>query len=191
LAAYAGQTLTQEVALALVRQMFPDRTRQPDTFAPKQYKDYRFQVELLRDICDEIHPLHEAHYAETEHYRAGIALNMDYRALKEREYAGGLLQFTARDNAGQLVGHMRVYLSPSMHTQTLVATEDAFYVKPEHRGGFMAVRLWQYADACGEQIGVAETYFDSKLCNKADSMARYLKYTPVATRFCKINIPKE
>lgn len=191
LAAYAGQTLTQEVARALVRDLFPDLSHAPEKFVKKAYKNYVFACEHLADIREEIHPLHQAHYAETELYRAGIPLNGDYDALAERERAGGLLQFTSRTEAGELVGHMRVYLSQSMHTQTLVMTEDAFYVKPEHRGGFMAVRLWQYADACGAQIGVRETYFDSKLINRADQMAKYLKYTPIATRFCKINIVKE
>lgn len=191
LALHAGQTLTPEVAQAVVRGMFPDLSHKPGQFKEKHYKNYVFRCERFTDIQNEIHPLHQAHYAETEAYRASVPMNPDYEAFAEREWAGGLLQFTSRTDAGELVGHMRVYLSPSMHTQTLIATEDSFYIKPEHRGGFMAVRLWQYADVCAESIGVTETYFDSKLSNRADQMAKYLKYTPIATRFCKINTTKE
>ena len=190
LAKHAGETITKELAVAMVRELFPDRSYSPDLFAPQEYKGYVFQLERLADIRDELHPLHEAHYAETELYRAGIPLDMNYELLEERAHAGGLLQFTSRTLDGVLAGQMRVHLSKSVHTQTLIATEDVFYVKPEHRGGFMAVRLWQYADRFGEQIGVTETYFDSKLVNKADQLAKYLKYTPIATKFAKVNTPK-
>jgi hypothetical protein len=190
LALHAGETITKELAVAMVRELFPDRSYSPSRFQVQEYKGYVFQLERLAEIQDEVHPLHEAHYAETEIYRAGVPLNMDYARLKDRAHDGGLLQFTARTVAGELVGQMRVYLSISMHTKTLIATEDVFYVKPEHRQGFMAVRLWQYADRCAESIGVTETYFDSKLLNKADQLARYLKYTPIATKFAKVNPPK-
>lgn len=186
LAKYAGQELTRAIAVELVNEMFPDLTYSPERFGTGAYKGYTFQAERMADVQPELHPLHQAHYDETEAYRAGIAMMPNYEGMKERERAGRLIQFTARAPDGALAGHMRVYISPSEHTDTLIATEDTFYFAPAHRGGFTAARLWQFVECSVAAIGVREIYFDSKLVNKADAMARYLKYTPIATKFAKI-----
>ena len=186
LAKYAGQELTRANAVEIVNQLFPDLRYTPEKFGTGFYEGYTFQAESMTDVQTELHPLHQAHYDETETYRAGIAMMPNYENMQERERAGGLIQFTARAPGGGLVGHMRVYISPSEHTNTLIATEDTFYFTPAHRGGFTAVRLWQFVEKSVIAIGVREIYFDSKLVNKADVMARYLKYTPIATKFAKI-----
>ena len=186
LAKHLGETLTVDLAVLLVRELFPDLAHAPEKFGVASYKGYTFQVERLAAVLPELHPLHQAHYAETELYRASIPMMPNYGGMKEREQAGQLIQFTARSAIGELVGHMRVYVSPSQHTDTLIATEDSFYVMPEHRGGFLAVRLWQFVERSVIAIGVREIYFSSKLVNKADAMARYLKYQPIATRFAKV-----
>jgi len=187
LAKAIGKTLTPELAAEIACELFnsPDLAPPPGTFAPSQYGAYTFALESLRKILPELHALHALHYAETEVYRAGIPMNPDYAAMAQSEHDGQLLQFTARRDR-ELVGNMRVYLVPSRHTQTLTATEDTFFIVPEHRGGFMAVRLWQYVERCVIAAGAREICFDSKTINKADAMARYLKYQPVATKFVKV-----
>lgn len=188
LARHAGEMITQETAIAIVRELFPDVSYSPELFGQGGYQGYTFQCESFAEALAALHQLHLRHYVETEKYRAGIPMNPDYKSINERERAGGMLQFTARSIAtGELVGSMRVYINPSLHTQNLICTEDVFYVVPEHRGGFMAVRLWQFVEDCVVRIvGVKEIYFDSKLVNKADVMAKYLKYTPIATKFAKV-----
>lgn len=187
LALHAGQTLTQAVAIEIVRALFPDRSYAPERFEPGEYKGYTFQVERLAAVLPELHPQHEQHYAETEKHRAGIPLNMDYAGMLERERAGALIQFTAREKAtGALVGNIRINVARSSHTQTLISTEDTYFVLPEHRRGFLAVRFWQWAEACGISIGIREARFNSKLVNKADRLALYLGYKPVGTMMVKI-----
>jgi len=186
LALHAGELLTPRVAADLVNKMFPDRSHDPAQFGLKVYGDYTFQAERFAAALPELHPLHERHYLETEKHRAGLALNPDYDGVLERERGGGVIQFTARTSAGELVGNMRVVIGVSVHTQTLFCEEDTFYVVPEHRGGFMAVRLWQFVENAVRSIGVREVRFNSKLANRADQMARYLKYQPVAQLFVKI-----
>jgi hypothetical protein len=187
LAKAIGRTLTPELALEIARELFnsPDLSFPPGRFEPAHYKGYDFALESFREILPELHELHALHYAETEGYRAGIAMNPDYDAMAQSEHNGQLMQFTARQDS-KLVANMRVYLTQSRHTQTLIASEDTFYVLPEHRGGFMAVRLWQYVERCVIAAGAREICFDSKTMNKADSMAKYLKYKPVAIKFIKV-----
>lgn len=175
--------LAKEIAVAICDDA--DATIDISKFDRVDYKDYQFQCELLRDILPEMHKLHVQHYAEVEVEKAGLQFNPDYNRLLDIEKLGGLLQFTVR-NQGELVGNMRIYVSKSTHTQTMICSEDTFYVTPEHRGGFMAVRFWQYVEQCCIQHGAREIHFDSKLMNNADAMARYLKYQPVAIKFMKV-----
>ena len=186
LALYAGQTITQALAVEMVGKLFPDRSYDPAQFGWQDYKGYTFQAERFADALPELTPLHDAHYLETEKHRAGLALDPDFEGIKERERNGGLIQFTARTETGELVGNMRVVIGISAHTQTLFCEEDTFYVVPEHRGGFMAVRLWQFVEAAVRSVGVREVRFNSRLSTGADSMAKYLKYQPVALHFVKI-----
>lgn len=186
LAANIGKVLTSELAINMAREICaaPDQSRDPADYLPTEYRGYVLAMERFSEVLPELHILHQRHYLEVD--TSGIAMNPDYHAMRASEHEGNLMQFTARVKAsGELVGNMRVYLGMSRHTQTLFAQEDTFYVTPEHRGGFMAVRLWQFAEACVVKAGAREVFFDSKTLNHADSMARYLKYKPVAIKFSK------
>ena len=153
-------------------------------FAPIHKGAYTIQAERFVDVLPELHPLHAAHWQETEKYRAGIALDPDYEAMAERERWGKLLQMTVRLD-GRLVGHVRMYVNRSLHTQTLYADEDTLYMEPAHRGGFVAIALMRYAEKCLLALGIREIRSNSKIINKADVLMRRLGYPQVAIHFCK------
>ncbi|MDZ7892318.1 MAG: hypothetical protein U5L73_11250 [Rhodoferax sp.] len=186
LSQYIGKTLTLEDAKAIAKAVSatPDRSHDPRQFEPATYQRLTFQVERFADIEEEIHPLHVAHYAETEAYRAGVPMNPDYAHFRRCERDGGLLQFTARAQ-GELVGNIRMYLFNNLHTQTLSAKEDTFFMTPAVRKGFSAIRFWQYMERCLQQIGVQEITTDSKLVNQVGRLNTYLGYTHVANVFHK------
>ena len=188
IAKYLGQVLTPETAKAMALEIAdgPNTPIDIDAFAAQNYRGYVIRLERFAQILPDLQVLHERHYLETETYRAGIALNPDLYAMCRRERSGQLLQATVRTSSGELIGNMRVYLGTSLHTQTLFCTEDTFYVVPEHRGGFLAVRLWQYVERAVIALGVREIFFDSKSVNHADAMARYLKYQAIGIKFAKV-----
>lgn len=189
LSRHIGKTIDMKTANEIIGDILDtiDCTIDATQFAPVIYGKYTIACESFKNALPELHDLHVKQYEETEVHKAGIPRNFDYDTLLEKESQGGLLQFTSRiTDTGELVGNMRVYINTSVHTQTKVCTEDTFYVVPEHRGGFMAVRLWKYVERCSIEIGVREIYFDSKMVNKADRMAKYLGYTPVAIKFAKV-----
>lgn len=152
---------------------------------PEPYKDYTIAVERMADILDELHPLHVSHWQETEKYRHGLKLDPDYDHMLHSEKVGGLVQFTVR-YGGELVGNLRMYLSRSLHTKTLVAQEDTLYLIPDHRGSFLAMRLIQYAERALRDMGVREIRCNSKTANRADVLMRRMGYDEVAIQFSKI-----
>ena len=187
LAKHADQVLTQDVARAILDDIFPDLSYAPEQFGRMDYAGYSIQAERFTEVLPELESLHAAQWSETEKARLGVAMDPNYTYMAEQERAGQLIQFTARDSATwELVGNMRVYIYRDLHAKQLTGKEDTFFILPEHRGGFLAVRLWQFAEKSVVSVGVREVRFSSKLVNKADRMARYLKYTPVGTEFIKV-----
>lgn len=184
LARFAGQTISYELAVEIVRELFPEQAYDPANFIPQYYKGLTFRVERFSDIEAEIHALHLAHWQETEAHRHEVAMHPDYEAFKEDERSGKLVQLTARDG-DLLVGNIRMYLYTSRHTQTLAAKEDTFYLLPGHRKGFAAIRFWQYMEACLKSIGVQEITTDSKVVNQVGRLNKYLGYSHIANVFHK------
>lgn len=115
-------------------------------------------------------------------------MDPNYRAFKVAEAAGRLVQFTARDVHGVLAGNIRMYLFTNQHTNTLAAKEDTFFILPEHRKGFTAVRFWQYMERCLEHIGVIEITTDSKVINNVGQLSKYMGYKHIANTYHRLLI---
>lgn len=194
LAAFLGQKLTPEVASGIVCAVLgeADRSIDPQQFEPQQHGPYTLRVERFRDILGELHPLHLAHWQETERYRHVVGFEPDYDAAVYSEQCGELIQFTARVD-GQLVGHLRLYLGRSRHSGTLFAHEDTLFVAVEHRQGMLGLQLLRYAEAVVVRgLGVREMRYDAKLVEREGKMvdgsgalARRLGFKPVATQYVK------
>jgi hypothetical protein len=185
---HLGEVLTAEVAASIEAGAAgaPDLSVDHSAIGCMRRSGLRFQAERLSDILDEIHPLHQAHWLETEKHRHGLLMAPDYGSMLDDERAGRLIQFTVRDEAGTLVGNLRMYVGVSRHTGTKFAHEDTLYLKPEVRGGFAALTLMRFAEGALLAIGVREIRADSKLVNNADVLMRRLGYVPVALQFVKI-----
>lgn len=182
-----GEIVTPELAAWLEANAFDriDRSYDPKQFAKQEYSGLSFQVERLADIEADIHPLHQAQWNETEKHLSTRQMLPDYEAFNADERAGRLIQFTARNQKAELVGNIRMYLYTSRHDQTLQSTEDTFFIQPEYRKGFAAIRFWQYMQRCMKSIGVKDIYTDSKLINNVGRLNEYLGYAHVANRYHK------
>lgn len=196
LARHAGKVITKELAVEMVWDLMPDHAYSPDQFGEEIYHDYVFRSEWFSLALPELKILHQAHFAETEKFRAGISLSPDYEGMIERERTGGLIQFTARSSTGELVGSIVMHLYISAHTGTLAAKEDSYFVFASYRTGFTAIRFWQFMERCLQSIGVKEITTDSKIVRNLDDankpvkdvgrLNEYLGYRHVANVFHKL-----
>jgi hypothetical protein len=188
LAQNLGKQLTPEVAaeIELAAVDREDRSHNPEKFGARTYKGLTFRSERFSEILDELHVLHEQHFAETEVHRLGFGLDPNYEYMADMERRGNMIQFTARNEDGKLVGNIRMYVNQSLHTGTLYANEDTLYIVPEYRQGFTAVRFMQYVEDCLRAIGVREVRTDSKTINKAHRLVEYMGYKHVANKYVKV-----
>jgi len=188
LALNLGKTLTPEAAMLIETYVMgrADCSYDPAMFGSRKYKNITFQCERFADIVPELKICHYEHYSETEFYRLGLPLDPKYEQISEIERMGQAVQFTARDESGELAGNILMYVSRSLHTDSMSANEDTLYIKPQYRKGFMAVRFMQYVEDSLRLIGVREIFTDSKTVNNAHRLVEYLGYKHVANRYAKV-----
>lgn len=181
-----GKVLTPELAceIELAAAAPQGDAIDPTSFGETEHDGYQIRAERFADIVHELHPLHEAHWFETETYRHDLELNPDYMAFIAMEKAGRLLQATVRQN-GVLVGNMRVFLHQSLHTQTPFASEDTLYLLPECRSGFLASKLIRFVERSLQVIGVKELRLSTKTANRSDVLMRRLGYDHAINGFVK------
>jgi hypothetical protein len=182
-----GQVLTPEMILGLLQgaSMPPPAFIPVDQFAPQECGSYVFAVERFEPAISELHPLHEAHWAETEKHRHGLELNYDYARMAGLDRTGALLLFTIRRD-GELVGHCGQVIGVSSHSKTKYADEDALFLRMDCRGGRTSIKFIRYIEDCLVQIGVKEIRVSAKMVNSADKLLMKCGFAPVATLLVKL-----
>lgn len=139
------------------------------------------QVELIAKILPEIKELHRAHFSETETPYKGNTFNPDYEQFSALEDRSQFVLFTLRDTE-RLVGNLGFILHTSRHTSRPAAYEDFYFVLPEYRRGFLAVRFLRYAISVLKEAGYSEIGMSSKLTASKDiePILKRVGFKPVA-----------
>lgn len=150
-----------------------------------------FAVEPLAECWDEMISLAEAHWHETMQWQHGKqAFAPDFDRYNAYEVAGMAILFTVRDD-GRMVGHGLMYICPSMHTQQIIATEDAMFLLPEYRRGRNALRLYQFVEQECAKRGAVEIMVTAKPDTGAARILEHLGCTLVNYQYCKHLAPQD
>ncbi len=151
--------------------------------------EYRYALEPLRPIWDDVMRLAAAHWEEyrdigVDGYDA--PMNPDKKRYIHYNDIGYHLQFTVRTEAGELVGHAGMYVDESMHTRTKIATEDTWFLLKEHRKGSNALRFMRFVEDHLRSLGVKEIQMTAKLANKSGRIMEARGYKHVANEYLKV-----
>lgn len=123
-------------------------------FTPPIIKDgIAIGLEHFSDMRDDIYPLHEMHYNETEILYLNEPFEPDYERYYPLEKDGSFVCFTVRIG-WQMVAYIQYHIYQDMHARSIMnAREDAFFVHPSARGKGVAGQLLDYAEAALAQAG--------------------------------------
>jgi GNAT superfamily N-acetyltransferase len=149
----------------------------------------RFAKERLLDIIPEVEKLMWDHWRQIKADRAGAgAPDPDWTRYRIIEEAGLLHCFTARDEAGELVGYLTYFLTPSMHYRTVLqAEDDAFFLRADHRKGLAGVRLFRFAEGELRRLGAKRAWAHVKEdFDVGPVFERLLGYRLAEKRYCKV-----
>jgi GNAT superfamily N-acetyltransferase len=151
------------------------------------YREFTFQVEpMVVALAGGLRELHQAHFAETEQFRASEGCNPDYDRYMKLEAQGSFLLFTVRDADYKLVGDAMVMVQRNRHTQKLSSYEDALYLAPEARKGWTAVRFLRFIERYLVGLGVTQLAFGCKLTNDISAVYERCGFKPTAKVFSKV-----
>lgn len=145
------------------------------------------QLERVEQVWEEVMALATMHWAGTKSYRRHYPFQPSYERYKACNENGFFQLFTARTKEGRMVGYFGVYLSQSMHSQHLMATEDTFFLHPDFRGGRTALRFLQAIEQQCQQWGVVEIMFSCEQDNETgiQRLLNLLDYKPVIMQYSK------
>jgi L-amino acid N-acyltransferase YncA len=120
-----------------------------------------FSIEPWQRFIPEAEPLFLEHMAELQHC-VDVPLNLDMGRYA-RLYADGQLLFLTVRLDGALVGYFILKIAPHMRSKhTLIAQEEAIYLKPEVRGGMLGLKLLQMGVEVAKAAGVDMLFIQSQ-----------------------------
>ena len=121
-----------------------------------------FKVERAHDLLKELSPLLIAHWEEIGTLKDKIPLSPDFERYLKLQDAGLLLCVSARKEK-ELIGYSMMFISPSLHySKNVFAVNDVVYIKPEHRKGFLGIKLMKFVEQELRMIGVSKVYYHIK-----------------------------
>ncbi|SAK95862.1 GCN5-like N-acetyltransferase [Caballeronia temeraria] len=122
-----------------------------------------YSVEKWQDIVSEMEVLWPAHWKEVAIDHETIKLAPDYRQYEAFCAAGALHIVTARE-AGKIVGYHISIVRPHLHyMHDLHGFTDVYYISPEHRKGWVGVKLFKYVEKTLKARGVKKLFSGTKL----------------------------
>jgi hypothetical protein len=148
----------------------------------------RFAKEKALDIVPEIERLMIEHWRDIKADKAGAGPpEPDWERYRAVEEAGLFHGFTARDEAGELVGYLGYYVVPAMHYRRVLQAEDAaFFLRKDHRKGMGAVRFFRFAEEELRKLGAQRVFAHVKSeFDVGPVFERLLGYRLVEKRYCK------
>jgi predicted GNAT family acetyltransferase len=145
-----------------------------------------FTHENVHDIWQEVLPLAHKHWLELEQNEFGQGFNPDVKRYAQLQDMGMYFHFCGRDN-GKLVASAGIYITPSMHSQRLIAQEDTFYMLPEYRGrGRNIIRFVEFTERFARSKGAAQFLLTTPITNTAsERVVAHMGYTQITKGWAK------
>ena len=148
-------------------------------------QDIKYQREDLYKIKDEISNLLQGHWEEIALNKEKIKLNPDWDAYSALYESGKLGIYTARKN-NKLIGYFVVIANSNPHYKDhLFAVNDIIYLVPEHRKGFVGIKLIKYAEKDLKNFGVSVFTINTKVHKPFDSVLERLGFNLIERVYSK------
>lgn len=139
-----------------------------------------FSLESVNEVGPEVLELGRLHWLETENYRHDQPYNPDLDRYSYYESVGFYRLYIARA-ADRIVGNLGMYVTESMHTQQLIATEDTLFLHPDFRTGRNAAEFIRFMVDDMRARGVVEIMCTAKN-PRVSRLLEFLDFKAVATQ---------
>ncbi len=145
-----------------------------------------FATERFQDFQPELALLVPDHWREIALNHNEIPLDPDWDRYNVLSDSGSLHCVTLRDE-GILVGYHLAIITGMLHYKTtLNGITDVYYIKPDYRKGFTAVRMFRYVEAELRKRGCKQLITATKKHLDISAILVRLGFKPVETVFRKV-----
>ena len=134
-------------------------------------KHISIQKEAFSDsLKDELEVLIKIHYEEIALHKDYVDLNPFWEAYHKMEAIRRINIITARED-GVLIGYVVDSVNRSLHYKDhLFATNDVFFVHPDHRTGSTGLRMFKAAEVCLKAMGASVWLVQTKAFKSAGKL---------------------
>jgi len=145
-----------------------------------------YAVERWKDIRAEMIPMLTRHWKEVALNHAAVPLDIDEAKYRQLDEAGALHIVTARQEK-ELIGYHVAIVSTHLHyASTLHGITDVYWIAPEKRHGWTALRMFQRVEKELEALGVKKLFTATKLHLDQGGLFEHLGYKPVERLYAKM-----
>jgi hypothetical protein len=180
---YVGKVLEQSDITQIYKALYPANPL--PLSANGNFENLTFHHERFHLCVQDVEELCRAHWAETEGHRNDHEMKPNWPYFIDREAHGAYTQFVARNEDGEMVGHMGTEIMRSTQDGRLFAKENALYFKPEYRNGKNALAFGQYCEQCLAAYGVEDLHCSTRDNNNADKLLIRLGFDRIGSLFIK------
>ena len=139
----------------------------------------------IAEVRGRIEPLLRAHWEEIAQHRTIAPLNPYWEYYYAMERANRLVVVVA-ENGFDLVGYSVYFPAPMLHNMPIVmAKNDIIYLRPEYRGGSLAMRMMKMGEAEAKRIGASIVSMHVKVGHDYSPLLLHVGYAEAETIFTK------
>jgi GNAT superfamily N-acetyltransferase len=151
----------------------------------QQTTDTKFAREPLAKVREEIEYLINKNWEETSVYKDSFKLDPDWKTYEAVDRGGLLGIYTARKQ-GRLIGYLVIMANYHMHyKEHIFASNDILYLDPEHRKGFLGIKLIKFVEEDLRKMGVSVFNLNTTPLRPFDNLLERLGFNLVERIYSK------
>jgi GNAT superfamily N-acetyltransferase len=144
-----------------------------------------YQVELFKDIYEEMYPTLLEHCAEVHKFADTMPLSPDkekYQVMQE----AGVLQIVSVRDSGKLVGYSVDFVTENLHyKEHLYASNDIIFIDPAYRHTGIAKELFEFVHEKLKERGVTATVVSMKSNKTFKALCEAVDMEPFEVSYIK------
>ena len=145
-----------------------------------------FARERLEPIIPELQDTFIEHWQELAEDKDLVPLDPDYDRYIDMDNNGNLFFFSCRKD-GELIGYFVGIVCRGLHYATTIDCRlDIFYIRKEHRGSSLGIKLFKAAEKELRALGVDRWYVGCKVKHDTSALFERLGFRPIETFFSKM-----
>ena len=145
-----------------------------------------YQEDTFEGVKSSILEMSTAHWEEVEDFQDEIKLEPDLESYL-RLYETGMLKIISMRDSGVVVGYILMFITHNLHHKSIkIAMADMFYVQKKYRKGYVAIKMFKFAEKIMKENNVDMMMLSHKFKHDKGSLFQFLGFKPAEISYLKL-----